>query len=378
MSLVGTLLTFSVALASAANGQWWLEDFELPDSQVDGAGVIVAVIDTGVDDSHPDLAGAVLSGFDFSGVGGEAGNIPVGPGSAHGTMVASLIVGQGAESGGVVGVAPGANVLPISIGLGIPDSDTDTQLAEAVVWAVDNGADVINLSITRNSAKWPQSWDSAFLYAFENDVVVVAASGNEEQGAFATAPATIPGVISVTAVNQAGETSGAAGSSGIGVSIAAPGENLLGSYPGGGSLAWSGSSAAAPIVSGLIALMRQQDPQASANDLIERLLRSATDLGEPGFDSAYGFGLINPSAALSAQDRASDNPLGSLQRWIELYRAEVAEDQAELLLPTVESSEPEAQITAEEKAKEPINPLLYSLLVPLLLLVLLLRRGLGR
>ena len=366
-------LAISVLLATGSTGQWWLDDFGLPHEELTGAGVVVAVIDTGVDAKHADLSAAVLPGADFSGQGRDDGSLPVGPSSFHGTMVASLIAGQGKESGGVVGVAPGASILPISIGLGIPGADTDAQLADAVRWAVDNGADVINLSLTRNSAKWPQSWDEAFSYAFSNDVVIVAASGNEEQGAFATAPAVIPGVISVTTVNQELLTTGEAGSEGIGVSIAAPGEALLGSVPGGEAQLWSGSSAATPIVSGLIALMLEADPEANANDVIERLLRSATDLGEPGFDAAYGFGLINPAGAIAARDVSSENPLGSLDRWIALYRPEVAEDQAPLVLPNVEVSQAQSHEVAQVQAEPPINPLIYVGLVSLLLLALVLR-----
>lgn len=353
--------------------QWWIDDYELA-ANFTGEGVVVAVIDTGVDSSHPDLAGTLLGGADFSGAGKPNGGAPVGPSGYHGTMVASLIAGQGNQTGGVIGIAPRAKLLSISIGLGLPDADTDRQIAQAVRWAADNGADVINLSISRNSQSWPASWDAAFLYAMQRDIVIVAASGNESANMqSATAPATIPGVVSVTAVNQEFETVAGSGARGVGVNLAAPGVDMIGSFPGGGSRNWSGSSAAAPIVSGLVALMRQADPSASASDIISRLITTATDLGEPGFDSQYGFGLINPQRALASAEKASVNPLGSLEEWIRLYRPGATEEAADLQIPTpVEvDSGPNIPINPTSSPEPWSNPLLYILLVPLALLLLM-------
>lgn len=377
MPIATHFAALAIILAQAGSSQWWLSELEYDQVGFDGSGVVVAVIDTGVDATHPDLAGTLVGGADFSGQGNSSGTLPVGPSYFHGTMVSSLIAGQGGPYG-VMGVAPAAKIMPISIGLGLDGADTDYQLAQAVRWAVENGADIINLSLSRNSAKWPQSWDEAFSFAFENDVVIVAASGNREQGEFATAPAVIPGVVSVTALDKDLQRSERAGSDGIGIAIAAPGEDLLGSFPGGGYRAWGGSSAAAPLVSGTLALMAQADPEASANDLIERLIRSARDLGEPGFDSEYGFGLVNPVAAVSSDLQASENPLGSLANWISLYRAEISEDQAGFVLPPGQASETETGLAAPPNSAVPANPLLYLLLVPLLLLVYILGRAFGR
>ncbi|CAB4543262.1 MAG: S8 family serine peptidase [Actinobacteria bacterium] len=352
--------------------QWWLEQYDLGNPSLDGEGVIVAVIDTGIDTSHPDLVGTVIGGADFSGVGTPNGTSPVGPSGFHGTMVASLIAGQGKVTGGVIGVAPAAQLLSVSIGLGVEGADTDRQVAQAVRWSVDNGADVINLSISRNSLTWPASWDSAFLYAMENDVVIVAASGNESENLkSATAPATIPGVVAVTAINRENQTVIGAGSSGIGIALAAPGVDLYGSYPGDEIRSWSGSSAAAPLVTGLVALLRQKDPMASANDIIQRLLASSIDAGAPGFDAEFGFGIVSPAGALSSQASATNNPLGSLGDWIRLYRPQALEDEAELLIPPSVGPEEldiqpnQAFLTAELWS----NPLLYVLLVPLALLL---------
>lgn len=373
LQLTYAIALSTIALLPVAGSQWWLDDFGFDSIPLDGSGVTVAVIDTGIDSQHPNLSGAVVAGADFSGIGDSLGS-PVGTSSFHGTAVASLIAGRGINPDGVLGVAPGVSLLSASIGLGVAGADTDQQLADAVIWAVDNGADIINLSLTRNSEKWPTSWDEAFLHAFSNDVLVVAASGNGEQGRFATAPAVIPGVISVTAIDKDGSIDSSAGSEGLGISIAAPGVDIRASIPEDGTGVFTGSSVAAPIVSGLLALMIQADPDASSHDLIRRLIGTATDIGEPGFDAQFGFGLINPSDAVASRAVASENPLGSLDSWVRLYRPEISEDAAEIVLPQ-RPAEPQREVAeAPDQAERPINPLLYLLLVPFVLLSLLLVR----
>jgi len=381
MRLASFLLVPLILSSVSEADHWWLEDFEAV-RNLSGEGVVIAVIDTGIDASHPDLAGVVIGGADFSGAGTPGGTSPVGPSGFHATMVASLIAGQGRITGGVIGIAPNAKLLSISVGLGLEGADTDRQIAQAVRWAADQGADVINLSVSRASRNWPASWDEAFLYAMEKDVVIVAASGNKLDGVSSpTAPATIPGVISVTAVDREGNASAVSGAEGIGISVAAAGIDMVGSYPNQQAKKWSGSSAAAPIVSGLLALMIEADPSASSSDLIERLISTAKDLGEKGYDKDFGYGLISPSSAVSSRLSSIENPLGSLASWIELYRPSAPVDQAELLIPP--QSGPlasENQPSAVEPGADPwSNPLLYLLVVPLALLLSIgLRNRFGR
>ena len=381
MRLASFLLVPLILSSVSEADHWWLEDFEAV-RNLSGEGVVIAVIDTGIDASHPDLAGVVIGGADFSGAGTPGGTSPVGPSGFHATMVASLIAGQGRITGGVIGIAPNAKLLSISVGLGLEGADTDRQIAQAVRWAADQGADVINLSVSRASRNWPASWDEAFLYAMEKDVVIVAASGNKLDGVSSpTAPATIPGVISVTAVDREGNASAVSGAEGIGISVAAAGIDMVGSYPNQDAKKWSGSSAAAPIVSGLLALMIEADPSASSSDLIERLISTAKDLGEKGYDKDFGYGLISPSSAVSSRLSSIENPLGSLASWIELYRPSAPVDQAELLIPP--QSGPiasENQPSAVEPGPDPwSNPLLYLLVVPLALLLSIgLRNRFGR
>ncbi|MDQ0745502.1 type VII secretion-associated serine protease mycosin [Clavibacter sp. B3I6] len=327
------ILALAVVLPAAAPAhadpvrerQYWLADYGVEQAwqTTRGEGVKVAVIDTGVDASVADLRGAVVGGTDVSGIGSADGTRPVGASSEHGTMVASLLAGRGTGTGsGVVGVAPGASLLAVSVALGGPTPgarDEDAQIADAVRWAVDNGASVINMSLTRNSLDWPESWDRAFLYAYEHDVVVVAAAGNRGSGTTEVgAPATIPGVLAVAGVDRSGAASFDASSQGITIAVAAPSEQLVGVEPGGGYVQWSGTSGAAPLVSGVVALVRAAHPELSADDVVERVLATARQKGQP---EIYGRGLVDAAAAVSATVApASGKPLGDLAEWVRLYR----------------------------------------------------------
>ncbi|MEP6842624.1 MAG: S8 family serine peptidase, partial [Pseudolysinimonas sp.] len=187
--------------------EYWLDSYGIRAAwnATKGAGVTIAIIDTGVDGTVAELRGAVVGGADFSGLGTAAGT-PEGTGDEHGTMVASLAAGRGTgANSGVLGAAPAASLLSISVGFGATDQDSDQQIADGVTWAVDHGAKVINLSLTRNTLDWPPSWDKAFLYAADHDVVVVAAAGNRGSGTEEVgAPATMPGVVAVGGVTQNG------------------------------------------------------------------------------------------------------------------------------------------------------------------------------
>lgn len=331
--LVAFLAIFLIVPGTSASAdeirdrQYWLSEYGFDQAwqTTRGEGVVVAIIDTGIDASHPALRGAVIGGTDVSGLGSEDGLTPVGTNSYHGTMVASLLAGRGDpnDSGaGVIGVAPEVKLLSVSMAFGVDGLDTDSQIARGIVWAVDNGAQVINLSLTRNSTSWPASWDEAFLYAFENDVVIVAATGNRSDGTEQiSAPATIPGVVSVSGLRRNGEPSEKSALSGFSIAVTAPAEELIGAYPGGEIREWSGTSGAAPIVAGLVALIRSQYPELDAANVVNRLIATATKNGFSGYSPKYGYGAINAELALSSQvPEVSENPLGSLSSWIELYR----------------------------------------------------------
>lgn len=337
------------------DAQYWLDSYGIRAAwnTTQGAGVTIAIIDTGVDGSVTELQGAVVGGADFSGLGSPDGQTPVGSdGPEHGTMVASLAAGRGTGDGaGVIGSAPAASILAISIGFGEGSTTSDDQIAEAVRFAVDNGADVINMSLTRNTLEWPTSWDDAFLYAMENDVVVVAAAGNRGSGTTTVgAPATMPGVLTVAGVDSNGEASFDASSQGITIGVAAPSEDLVGVTPGNQHVLWNGTSGATPIVAGIVALVRAAHPELDAANVINRITSTARDAGTPGDDAIYGFGLINAQAAVTASvARVDANPMGDLAQWIAVYRRA---DATPVPIPTI-TDEPEESA----QVAEPRNPL---------------------
>jgi len=332
----------SVSADPVRDRQYWLSDYGFTKAWAlsQGQGIKVAVIDTGIDASHPALAGAIVGGTDVSGLGSADGLTPVGQNSYHGTMVASLIAGRGNpedEAAGVLGTAPKAQLLSVSMAFGVDGVDTDSQVAEGIIWAVDNGARVINLSLTRNSVTWPESWDEAFLYAFENDVVIVAAVGNRLDGTEqVSAPATIPGVIAVAGVDVNANASELASTSGFTIGVTAPSEDLVAAYPGGEYRIWSGTSGAAPIVSGMVALIRSLYPELDAANVVNRVIQSAIKDGFENYSSTYGYGLIDAEAALKMElAEVSENPLGSLSEWVSLYRKQAPEegDPGEIVTP---------------------------------------------
>ncbi|WP_407079960.1 S8 family serine peptidase [Arthrobacter zhaoxinii] len=364
--------------------QYWLADYGVTEAwkTTKGAGVKVAVIDTGVDVSHPDLAGAVTGGFDASGAGDPQGARGLGDTPGHGTLVATLLAGRGHEKpaedkdakdgdkkdgkdegkpadrpDGIIGVAPEAEILAVSTWIGGTNPGgvpIDMQIPTAVRWAVDNGARVINMSLGSTSTAWPESWDEAFLYAEQNDVVVVAAAGNRGVGMVQVgAPATIPGVLTVAGLNRQGEASRDSSSEGISIGVAAPAEDLIGGMPGNTSryAKWEGTSGAAPLVSGVAALIRAAHPEMSAADVINRIVSTARDAGAPGTDTIYGYGILDANAAVNADvPSVSSNPLGTIAEWIRVHRrvVDASPGAADIPAPTVpDLPEPEVPVAQE-------------------------------
>lgn len=345
--------------------EYWLDDYGVREAWATtrGAGVRIAIIDTGVGRGPVEFEGAVIGGTDVSGLGSSDGRTPVGAVDAnHGSWVASLAGARGTGAGtGMIGVAPEASLLSVSVGFGssakVPFAD---QIAEAIRWSVDNGADVINLSLTTNTPDWDESWDSAFLYAFENDVVVVVAAGNRGSGTSRVgAPATIPGVLTVAGVDAQGKASVEASTQGITLGVSAPSEKLVGVSADGRLVLWNGTSGAAPIVAGIAALVRSAYPDLDANNVINRIIETARPPAGVGGGNPllYGAGLVDAAAAVSANvPSVSANPMGSLEDWIRLYRRA---DSGPAAVPTAEPVEV-APLPPVDVATRPVSPLLPS------------------
>lgn len=349
--------------------EYWLDGARIREAwqTTRGKGVTIAVIDTGIGRVPETFGEAVIGGTDVSGTGTPDGRTPLGAlDGNHGSWVASLAAGRGAPDGtGMIGVAPEANLLSISVGFGAAAAVPFTeQVAKGMRWAVDNGADIINLSFTTNTLDWDRSWDDAFLYAFEHDVVVVVAAGNRGSGtSIIGAPATIPGVLTVGGVDQTGTASVEASTQGITIGISAPSEGLLGMSADGKLASWRGTSGAAPIVSGIAALIRSAHPDLKANDVINRIIKTAipVDGAVKPQDVLYGYGLVDAAAAINATLPSVDkNPMGDLAEWIRIYRRAETQPQPEPTITPVQVP-PLPDADAPTEAGSPLLPSADSL-----------------
>ncbi|WP_239405774.1 type VII secretion-associated serine protease mycosin [Frankia sp. Cj3] len=260
-----------------------------------GAGVTVAVIDTGVDAAVPQLAGRVLAGTDVTGQ-----RVPANTDcSGHGTFVAGIIAAAPVPGTPVAGMAPEATVLPIR--QASRDSDgTAAGLAAGIRAAVDGRASVINIS---TSAFFPDdSLHAAIRYATERDVLIVAAVANQaENGNPRTYPAAYPEVLAVGATGQNGQPAGFS-EAGDYVDVAAPGEGVISLGTGGsGHLVGDGTSYAAPEVAGVAALVRAYRPELSAAAVRRRIELTADRPGGRLPDPQLGWGVLNPVSAVTAE-----------------------------------------------------------------------------
>ncbi|GAA2611308.1 hypothetical protein GCM10010399_47690 [Dactylosporangium fulvum] len=282
--------------------QWYLTTLDVAAAQkiTQGEGVVVAVVDSGIGE-HPDLDGQALAGISYL-----SDDNSLVDDSGHGSGMAGLIAAKGGNADHLLGIAPKAKVLSVRTMTGsAPAPGTWTRIPDAIRWAVDHGAKLINIST--GGYLETGSWE-AVRYALDHDVLVVASTGNAKEFPDRTAvldPASIPGVLAVTAVNRDGKVWDGA-LHGPQTVLAAPGVDIpLASAAGGGRVigyheSTNSTSNAAAIVSGAAALIRAKYPQLPVKDVVQRLIATADDAGAPGRDPEYGYGRLNLVKALTA------------------------------------------------------------------------------
>lgn len=244
-------------------------------------GVIVAVVDTGVDSSHPWFASHLLPGRSFIGAPEDWSDT-----DGHGTHVAGIV--RQAD--------PSARILPVDV-FGTNRSTRDDVVAAGIVWAIENGARVVNLSLGGTTPS--SSLDAAIEFARSRDVVVVAAAGNlREQGSPPSYPAANELTLAVAALDAA-RAPAHFSNRGIYVDIAALGVGVTSSVPGGGFVTMSGTSMAAPFVAGAAARLRAARPDIEAVATRGHLEATSWDLGDPGRDDVFGWGALHADRAIA-------------------------------------------------------------------------------
>ncbi|MFD1663032.1 type VII secretion-associated serine protease mycosin [Streptomyces caeni] len=274
-----------------------------------GQGVTVAVIDSGVDAAHPDLKGQVLPGAGFLGAPRDDGRADISDDS-HGTAIAGIIAGTGeADSGnGMTGLAPESKVLPVRVSTN--GTAEPTAIAEGIKYAADHHAQVINISVGTTTPD--PLLREAVTYALGKDAVIVASAGNEGQnGNPAMYPASFPGVINVTGTDSNGRFWPVSESSPRST-LAAPATGIYSANDRGQYVRADGTSYAAAYVSAAAALVRSAFPHLTAGQTIRRLISTAQRPGGSGHDDQYGYGLVNPLAALRAPATISGSGVNPL------------------------------------------------------------------
>jgi len=255
--------------------------------------VIVAVIDTGVDYTHEDLASVNKSiGWDF--VNNDANPMDD---NGHGTHVAGIIAATMNNRKGVVGVAPNITVMPIKV-LNSAGSGYESDVADGIRWAADHGAKIISMSLGGDLPD-PQTYEATRYAFFTKGVLIIAAAGNSglNQPSF---PGAYPWVIAVGALDSSGRRASYS-QYGNFVDITAPGSNIISTVPKGtcelcdpsGYSSLSGTSMATPYVSGVAALYWSHNMSLNNKQVAYMLLKSADDLGTPGWDEYYGYGRVD-------------------------------------------------------------------------------------
>jgi len=278
--------------------QWYLSKIQAPsawDLNTGAPSVVVAVLDTGVRASHPDLAGKVLAGRDFA----DSDSDPTDE-NGHGTAVAGLIGAASGNGTGMASVAWKTSILPVRV-LGKDGSGSHSDIADGIVWATDQGADVINLSLGGTGSS--VTLQNAVNYAWSKGVVIVAAAGNNGDSV-PCYPGACTNVVAVSATDSS-DIRTSWSNYGSYIDIAAPGSNIL-TLSGTSSYgAMDGTSFSSPLTAGVVALMRAANPALSNANIVNALLTNADDLGASGKDHDFGYGRINARRAVAAVSGAS-------------------------------------------------------------------------
>jgi len=274
--------------------EWHLGKIQAPaawDITTGSPEVIVAVVDTGVRATHPDLAGKVLAGgYDF-----VANDSDPTDENGHGTAVAGTVSPASNNLLGVAGVSWNTPILPVRV-LDANGSGTYSAIASGITYAADHGAKVINLSLGGTSSS--RTLQDAITYAWNKQSVIVAAAGNNGNN-ISFYPAACTNVVAVSATDST-DARPSWSNYGSYVDVSAPGADILTLFGADQYASWNGTSFSCPVTSGVVALAASANPKLTNAQLVDILVKTTDDIGAPGYDVYYGSGRVNAYRAASA------------------------------------------------------------------------------
>lgn len=273
--------------------QWHLPKISAPaawDSTIGSTGVSIAIADSGVDPTHPDLAGKLQPGYNFVLSSTDTHDF-----YGHGTKVAGSAAASTNNAAGVAGVAWSNPIVPLVI----TDSTgyaTYSAMAKAMTYAADKGIRIINLSFAGSSSS--STLQNAVDYAWNKGTIVFASAGNYGTSTLQY-PAACNHAVAVTATTST-DALASYSSYGSWVTVSAPGSSIVTTSNGGGYSTVSGTSFASPITAGLGALILSANPSLTAQQVVDIISQNSDDLGTAGFDQYYGYGRINAYKSIAA------------------------------------------------------------------------------
>ncbi len=289
-----------VPVAAALNdpylgSEWHIAKIGAPAAwdSAQGSGVTIAILDTGVDGTHPDLAPRMVAGWDMYGNTADSSDL-----CGHGTAVAGSAAAAGNNATGVAGVSGQSKIMPLRIAY---KNTTDglcyayaSTIASGVTYAADHGAKVVNVSFS-NAASSTAVQSAGNYLKSKGGLLFVSANNNNRDEGFTPSTA----LIAVSSTDSADNRSSFS-SYGAFVSLAAPGSNIYTTNKGGSYGGWNGTSFSSPVAAGAAALVMSANPSLTADQVQNILFSTAVDLGTAGRDIYFGYGRVNAAAAVAA------------------------------------------------------------------------------
>jgi subtilisin family serine protease len=274
--------------------QWHLTMINAPaawDISTGSSNVVVAVVDSGVNANHPDLAGKILSsGYDY--VANDTNPMDE---NGHGTAVAGVVSPACNNDLGIAGVSWLSMILPVRV-LNANGSGSYSAISSGITYAADKGARIINMSLGGTSSS--KTLQAAVNYAWNKNCILVAASGNNGNN-IAVYPAACSNVVAVAASDSL-DGHPTWSSYGSYIDVAAPGVDIATLYGADQYAWWTGTSFSSPVTAGVFALMVSKKPELSNTQLVNLLLNNCDDIGIAGYDTYFGNGRVNADRAVAA------------------------------------------------------------------------------